>query len=154
MQNTVSPVCSQTSIPLKIGKSRCVHPGLDERRVFNDYSWVWSMTMAKLTASGLQCWMDARSIPVRGPRHRRKPPAGCHLLPQGEKPKARNERAWSPQPVISHCREDTATHTPSSAPRGPRCLLAAAHARASSPAPQSPPAPILPAALSTHAVFM
>lgn len=115
--------------------------------------------MAKLRVPGLQGWIGARSIPVWGPWHHYKPLEGCCLLPRGckfplwGKPKAQSPPAHDQSLAGQHGH----SHTPP-LPQllwvlHPACFCRKKGTGASSPAPQSPPAPILLGALSTSHVY-
>lgn len=116
--------------------------------------------MAKLRVPGLQGWMGARSIPVWGPGHHYKLLAGCCLLPRGCKfPLWGKPKAQSP-PVHDHSLLGQHDHShPPPLPQPLRVLHPACFCRkngtgASSPAPQSPSAPILLGPLSTCRVYV
>lgn len=123
------------------------------------------MTVAKRGAPGLLGWMGASSIPSRGPGHQYEPPAGCHLLLRGcklplqGKPKAGNKRARSP-PARDRSLPGQHGHShPPPLPLPPVRLAACLQEQhlsfaASTTKSLCTSAPILPAALSTHAVFM
>lgn len=116
--------------------------------------------MAKLRVPGLQGWMGARSVPVWGPGHHYKPLVGCCLLPRGCKfPLWGKPKAQSP-PAHDHSLPGQHDHShPPPLPQPlwvlhPACFCRKNGTGASSPAPQSPSAPILLGPLSTCRVYV
>lgn len=109
--------------------------------------------------------MGANSILSWGPGHQYKPLVGCHLLPRGckllpqGKPKAENKRARS-SPACDQSLLGRHGHSPPPPlPLPPGSLAACLQEQRMSFAASTAKsfctsAPILPVALSTHAVFM